>query len=572
MDTQVAQKVPLGLRTSAPVPSESPLGEFRRTLSEFVRARVPIVQVVTYEEERALKEIERLADDLGYKLVMWSTTRGVFAPAEEDKFPSNRFGTLDLTAALQIFDAKAKDRPKGAQGHLFVLLDPQAYLIDQSANPIYRRALRDFAINVRTRGYSANCLIVTPSVAVPMELEKEITLLDLPLPDRAMVKDLFEGFIERLKGSAVIEVENHGLVDALVDACLGLTLQEIENILARAIVDDHKLNRADVKKVFQQKQNIIRKSGILDYYDTTQFSTDVIGGLDRLKRWLAIRAAAFTEEGRNYGIATPKGVLITGVPGCGKSLSAKCVASSWGMPLVKLDMGKIYSRWIGSSEEHIREAIRVCESIAPCVLWIDEIEKGLPRNSGHVGDSGVSLRVLGSFLTWLQEKTAPVFVFATANEIALLPPEILRKGRFDDIFFVDLPLDEERRQILDIHIRRIGRDPARYDLDRLVALSGEAQFGEGIVLSGAEIESWVNETLITSFDRAHGDSADGASAEIEMQDFEAVVERIVPLARLRREDIRRMRVWAGEHALSASGLGEREQEKEFHIGGRQIDL
>lgn len=559
--------------TAAATPTaadNSPLGGFRRALGEFVRARMPIVQIVTYEEERALKVLQSIADELRYNLVLWSTTRGVFSPGESDKYPSSKFGGLDLTGALQIFDAKAQKKPKDSNGHLFVLLDPQAYLVEQGANPIYRRALRDFAINVRTRGYSANCVIVSPSVTMPLELEKEITLIDLPLPDRPLIKEVFERFVERIKESNLISVQpNHGLIDALVDASLGLTLQEIENILARAVVDDRKLDHADVQKVFQQKQNIIRKSGILDYYDTARLSTDLIGGLDTMKRWLEIRTAAFSDQGRDYGIATPKGVLVTGVPGCGKSLSAKCVAASWGMPLVKLDMGKIYSRWIGSSEEHMRDAIRACESIAPCVLWIDEIEKGLPRHGGHVGDSGVSLRVLGSFLTWLQEKTAPVFVFATANAIDLLPPEILRKGRFDEIFFVDLPLDEERRQILGIHVRKVGRDPGTFDLDRLVALSGESQFGEGIVLSGAEIESWVNEALIASFQRARADSGEPV---LEMRDFQTVIERIVPIARLRRDEIQRMRVWASEHALSASGQPLSRQTEEFRIGGRQIHL
>lgn len=280
-----------------------------------------------------------------------------------------------------------------------------------------------------------------------------------------------------------------------------------------------------------------------------KLGADQVGGLAALKEWLKTREAAFSEEGREYGIATPKGVLLTGVPGCGKSLSAKCVAASWRLPLIRLDVGKIYSRWVGSSEENIRSAIAVAEAVAPCVLWIDEIEKGMPRNEGHVGDNGVSTRVFGSFLTWLQEKTAPVFVFATANQIDLLAPEVLRNGRFDEIFFVDLPTADERREIIEIQIRKIERSPADFPLDELVRLSGDEALGEGISLSGAEIEAWVNESLIYSFYRAQRTNAKPALA---VEDFRTIIKRFNPLARIRSEEIKKMRTWASSHAISAS--------------------
>jgi SpoVK/Ycf46/Vps4 family AAA+-type ATPase len=406
-------------------------------------------------------------------------------------------------------------------------------------------------------------------VSVPLDLEKEINVLDFPLPERGEIKDLVQRFLGRIGGGKVVTVESTPeLIESLVDASLGLTLQEIENVLSRAIIDDLRIDRADVEKILRQKQFIVRKSGILEYYDTRRLSVDLIGGLEALKEWLATRAAAFSEAGQKHGIAAPKGVLVTGVPGCGKSLSAKCTAAAWRLPLVRLDLGKVYSRWIGSSEEHIRAAIATCESVAPCVLWIDEIEKGLPRATGPVGDTGVSLRVLGTFLTWLQEKTAPVFVFATANEIDLLPPEILRKGRFDEVFFVDLPTDEERRDIIAIQLRKIRRDPRNFDLDELVKLSGEESFGEGVVLSGAEIESWVNESLIHQF--YHRNGSGKGNADLAMDDLRAVIRRIVPLARLRQGDIETMRTWANTHALSASRVPA--SREGVVIGGRQLDL
>ncbi len=214
---------------------------------------------------------------------------------------------------------------------------------------------------------------------------------------------------------------------------------------------------------------------------------------------------------------------------------------------MRLDMGKVYSSLVGSSEEHLRRAILTAEAVAPCVLWIDEIEKGLSASKGYIGDSGVSLRVLGGFLTWLQEKTAPVFVFATANQIELLPPEILRKGRFDEIFFVDLPSDDERRDIIRIHLEHSRRDPGRFDLDELVVLSGSTRLGAGAVLTGAEIEAWVNEALIRSFHHRGPERPD-----LTMEDLRAVAERIVPLARVRAGAIQTMRQWASDHAVHAS--------------------
>lgn len=543
------------------------LEEFRKELRELLRARFPVVQIATMEEDRAIREVETCVSSLGGKIMCWSASRGVHtlhAP------PKRSLNQADLAVALELFEAEARQK----QNHAFILIDPYAYLSDRSANPIYRRRLRDFAIDIRTKGYHCNCIIISPSTNIPLELEKEISILDFPLPERPEVRALFEKFLGRFNGAQVVEVENDPhLLESLVDASLGLTLQEIENAMSRAIIDDLKIDRNDVVKIFRQKQFVVRKNSILEYYDTRDLSVDMIGGLGALKNWLETRVAAFSDAGQRYGIAPPKGVLLTGVPGCGKSLSAKCVAAAWRLPLIRLDLGKVYSRWIGSSEEHIRSAIATCESVAPCVLWIDEIEKGLPRTEGPVGDSGVSLRVLGSFLTWLQEKTAPVFVFATANQINLLPPEILRKGRFDEVFFVDLPTAEERRDIISIQIKKTRRDPDAFDLDELVRLSGEETFGEGGVLSGAEIEAWINESLIHAFYHdKHRDSRE--SADLSMDDLRVIVRRIVPLARLRHGEIAAMRAWADTHALSASRVAGAAVAPTggVTIGGRRLDF
>jgi SpoVK/Ycf46/Vps4 family AAA+-type ATPase len=280
---------------------------------------------------------------------------------------------------------------------------------------------------------------------------------------------------------------------------------------------------------------VIRKSGLLEYFAADARLRDV-GGLASLKRWLDRRGAAFSEAARKFGLPEPKGLLLLGVQGCGKSLTAKAIAAQWGLPLLRLDMGRIFSGLVGSSEENLRRAIQVAESVAPVVLWVDEIEKGLSGSqSSGVSDGGVSARVFGTLLTWLQEKTAPVFVVATANRIEQLPPELLRKGRFDDTFFIDLPAPAERREILEIHLAKRGRDPARYALDLLADRTAG--------MSGAEIEQAVISGLYEAF-------AEGK--ELEQGHLERAVAESLPLSTTMAEEIARLREWARSRTRPAS--------------------
>lgn len=535
--------------------------EFQAELRQLIRARFPLIHIETLEEDRVLRVVASLAQELEQKVLVWSTSRGVFRadgneltvrdmPATGVTSSKSQAALADLAGALEIFEKACTEKRHHPTGYVFVLLDPYPYLTDRNSNPIYRRRLRDFAMDIRVKGWLGNVVIISPSSNVPFELEKEVTIIDFPLPSREEVHHHIGAFFEKIRKNPVVRVQDEGtLLEELVDASIGLTMVEIDNALARAVIDDRAIDRSDVAKIFQQKRQIIRKSGILEYVDTRNLTLDQVGGLDVLKGWLEIRDTAFSAEGRKFGIDAPKGVLVTGISGCGKSWSAKCVAASWRLPLIRLDIGKVFSSLVGSSEERMRDAIRTCEAVAPCVLWIDEIEKSLPRIRGTVGDSGVSLRVLASFLTWMQEKTAPVFVFATANEIDQLPPEMLRKGRFDEIFFVDLPTSREREEILNIHIRRLGRKPESLDVKRLAALSGPESLGEGIGYTGAEIAAWLNESLITAFHRRRsGDPA----ADLSMADFEAVAEKIVPLARMRSDEVAASRRWASAHATGAS--------------------
>jgi len=314
-----------------------------------------------------------------------------------------------------------------------------------------------------------------------------------------------------------------------------LTLGEAENVFAKIIVKEQRLSGDDVREVLAEKQQIIRKSGLLEYCETTE-SFSHIGGLAVLKDWLGKRAAALTDEARAFGLPPPKGILMLGVQGCGKSLCAKAVSNLWQLPLLRFDMGRMFGSLIGSSEENTRRAIAVAESIAPAILWVDEIDKAFAGSSGSaVADGGTTARVFGTFLTWLSEKTAPVFVVATANDVSQLPPELLRKGRLDEIFFVDLPGLEEREEIFRIHLAKRGRDAAAFDTVACAAASHD--------LSGAEIEESINSALYDAFH---------ARCEVTTTHILGALAQSVPLAKTMDEQIGRLRHWAEGRARNAS--------------------
>lgn len=511
----------------------------RNTITQYIRARYALLVIESFEEERVLAELGAVAHDIHHELYVWSSTEGV---RHNGQVADAR--TSDLRVAIDYCEATVKQSDSKC---LFVFCDAHSYLTDR-ANAVYRRRLKDFAISIRTKGYLCNCIIVSPTFEVSNDLQKEITFLDFPLPTKDEIRQHISDFIApyRTMPGVTVDVDD-ALLDRFVDASLGLTALEIENCLSRSLVGDRRLDANDLKTIINEKKQIIRKTGILEFVDT-QLRLDDVGGLQTLKRWLTLRSHCFDERARAFGVQPPKGVLLTGVPGCGKSLTAKCVASAWNMPLLRLDMGKVFQGLVGSSESNIRQALSTAEAVAPSILWIDEIEKGLSGSGGHT-DGGTSTRVFGTLLTWMQEKQSPVFVFATANNINGLPPELLRKGRFDEIFFVDFPSWEERRKILEIHISKLHRDLSHFDLDRLATLCGEQTFGKDIVLSGAEIEAWVGDSLIEAFTRqVNGDSR----ADLEMSDFESTIRRVVPMGKMRQEEFARLRQWANENAVSAS--------------------
>jgi SpoVK/Ycf46/Vps4 family AAA+-type ATPase len=316
---------------------------------------------------------------------------------------------------------------------------------------------------------------------------------------------------------------------------MGLTINEAENVFAKTLVQTGGLSEKDVPIILSEKEQIIRKSGMLEYYRASEEFGNV-GGMGELKDWLRKRKSAFSADARSFGLPNPKGALLIGVQGCGKSLCAKALASLWKVPLLRLDLGKVFSSLVGSSEENVRQAVQIAESVAPAILWVDEIEKAFSgTQSSSFSDAGTTSRVFGTFITWLQEKTAPVFVIATANNISQLPPELLRKGRFDEIFFVDLPDREDRAEIFRIHITKRDRDPNNFDLQKLAA--------ETDGFSGAEIEEAVTASLFDVFDN---------NTDLTTEGLLQSVHATVPLYTTMKEDIEKTREWAKERARPAS--------------------
>lgn len=484
-----------------------------------LRARVPLIALVTPEEGRA---IERLLRPLARewrdgRLFAWSTTRGYEALGEAGAEEAPSYLAPDPLSALEI--VAACEEPT-----LFVLKDFHHYL----DNAALLRRLRDLAADLAPTG--KHVLFLGPRFRVPEDLEKEVQVLDYGPPGL----DELEEMLESLEAAAPSELTPDER-EKLLKAALGLTLGETEAVLAKALVRDGALTGRAVDLVLAEKKQIVRRSAILEFYEP-QEALDEVGGLAALKTWLRRRHAAFSEDAREYGLALPKGILLLGVQGCGKSLVAKAISHEWRMPLLRLDVGRIFVKYIGESEAAMRRMIQTAEAVAPAVLWLDELEKGFAGATSDAHDTGVSARVLGTFLTWLQEKQKPVFVFATANQVRNLPPELLRKGRFDELFFVDLPTRAERAEIFAVHLRKRRRDPASFDLPAL-ALRTEG-------FTGAEIEQVVNEGLYTAY-------AD-ARRPLAQADLEAAASEVIPIAVTMKEAITAMRHWAEERARKAS--------------------
>jgi len=511
---------------------------FGETLRRLIKARFPLLSIGTAEESRVLAEIATVVGDRTQvvpqrRVYRWTTSDG-FAALGQLGNPDTRTPLAALTAAAALTTPS-----------VVVLFDLHPWLGTSSQLPDTQvvRALKDTVRLYAEGSVPRTLILVSPTPRIPSDLEALVTLVDFPLPTETQIRSLLDKMITRNTASKALTVDlADDALERLAKAALGLTAFEAENAFARAMVDDGNLSAQDVAVVQQEKDQIVRKSGVLEVVNSAVKLADV-GGLGSLKKWLTKRAGSWLDEAQLYGLPAPKGVLVTGIPGCGKSLTAKAMASAWSLPLIRMDIGRIFGGLVGESEQNMRSALRTAEAVAPCVLWIDEIEKGFAAGASGTGDSGTSARVFATFLTWMQEKTSAVFVMATANNISLLPPEFLRKGRFDEIFFIDLPTTVERKVIFSLHIRaRLVAGPALGELpvddallDPLVALT------EGY--SGAEIEQAVISACFDAFDGRRALTA---------EDLSRAITHTVPLSITQAEQIAALRAWADVRAVAAS--------------------
>ena len=515
-------------------------------LEVLVRARYPVIYVVTWEEERVEEALAQIARRREKKLYLWSVSRGIRQQDTPLDAKRNDQSLAEPSAALDHVLYSMENA-------IFVFRDLHRFLDEQPCNAAIVRRVRELAHYLKN---SYKTLVITaPTMRMPLDLQKDVTVVEFDLPDRDDLGAMLDQTLSEVNEATGrdLKVETHAR-DKILSAASGLTLNEAENVFAKTLVVSGKLSDDDLPVILSEKEQTIRKSGLLEYYRADE-SLKQIGGMDVLKDWLGKRNVAFDEEAREFGLPTPKGLLLIGVQGCGKSLAAKAIASFWQLPLLRLDVGRLFGSLVGSSEENMRTAIRVAESVAPAVLWVDEIEKSMAgsQSSGST-DGGTTARVMSTFLTWLQEKTAPVFVIATANNIQQLPPELLRRGRLDETFFVDLPDVSERRDIFIIHLARRKRDPASFDVKAL------AEATEGF--SGAEIEQVVVSGLYDAY---------AAKQPLSTEVLLCSIKDTVPLSRTMKESIDLLRDWAEGRARRAS-TGAITKVEPLRLGGRKIEM
>ena len=486
---------------------------FDEEFSLLLRACYPLIYLPTNEEERAEKAIASVTQKLGRRNVyIWDFVNGY------QENPNHAgFGKRNPLQALEFVTRM----PENAGG-VFILRDFQRFLEDIAIS----RELRNLARILKSQ--SKNIIIIAPQVKIPNELSEVITVVEFALPTAPEIR--IE--IERLISTQKLSVP---LLDELVRAAQGLSLERIKRVLTKAIATNGKLEPDDVELVLEEKRSSIRQTQILDYYPATEQISD-IGGLDNLKSWLLRRGGAFSEQARAYGLPNPRGLLLAGIQGTGKSLTAKAIAHHWHLPLLRLDVGRLFAGLVGESESRTRQTIELAEALAPCILWIDEIDKGFAGLDGK-GDSGTTSRVFGTFITWLAEKKTPVFVVATANNIRALPPEMLRKGRFDEIFFVGLPNQTEREAIFKVHLAKLRpHSIGNYDAKRLAYETPE--------FSGAEIEQTIIEAMHIGFSQ---------NRDFTTDDILEAASQIVPLAKTAQEQIEYLQQWvaAGKARLAS---------------------
>ncbi|NEQ36621.1 MAG: AAA family ATPase [Okeania sp. SIO3I5] len=479
---------------------------FQAEFELLLRSRYSIIYIQTREEERVENAITESAKKQGNRAVyVWDFVEGY-----QNNPNDIGFGKRNPLQGLELVEKLPESAPA-----IFILRDFQRFLEDISIS----RKLRNLVKKLKSQ--PKNLVILAPEISVPEDLTEVITIVEFPLPNSQEISQE----VERLLVGMGKSLEKR-LLDEVVRAAQGLSIERIRRVLAKAIATHGELQLDDVDLILEEKRQTIRQTQILDFYPARENISD-IGGLDNLKDWLLRRGGAFSERARQYGLPHPRGLLLVGIQGTGKSLTAKAIAHHWHLPLLRLDVGRLFGGLVGESESRTRQMISIAEALAPCVLWIDEIDKGFAGFKSQ-GDAGTTSRVFGTFITWLAEKISPVFVVATANNIQALPPEILRKGRFDEIFFVGLPNQEERKAIFEVHLSRLRPHNIKsYDINRLAYETPD--------FSGAEIEQSLVEAMHIGFSQ---------NREFTTDDILESASQIIPLARTAEEQIKFLQDWA----------------------------
>jgi SpoVK/Ycf46/Vps4 family AAA+-type ATPase len=502
----------------------------KEELNILIQAQYPLIYLVTSEEERAEQAIARMVESSSQyrRLFIWTLTHGIVEYGQPRQ--TTQHNTVSPEAAIEWV---VRQKEPG----IFIFKDLHPFKDSAAVTRWLRDAIASF------KGTEKIMILMSPVQEVPIELEKEVVVLDFPHPNLEELDQVLSHQLEKAKTKRIAKETR----EKLLKAALGLTRDEAEKVYRKAFVKAKRLTEQEVDIVLSEKKQLIRRNGILDYIEEDE-TLKAVGGLEELKHWLIQRSDAFTERAREYGLPQPKGMLILGVPGCGKSLIAKTTSRLWGLPLLRLDMGRVYDgSMVGRSEANLRNALKTAESISPAILFIDELDKAFAGGTGSAdSDGGTSSRIFGSFLTWMQEKTSPVFVMATANRVERLPGEFLRKGRFDEIFFVDLPTSEERQDIFQIHLSKRRSDIGRFDIEQLAKVS------DGF--SGAEIEQAIIAAMYEAF---------AQDREFTQLDIIAAIKSTLPLSRTMMEQVAALRDWARQRARPASASVAEYQRLEF---------
>lgn len=515
-------------------------------VSALLRARTPLLWIVTREEARVEQHLIEAAAAAGYATFTWDTAQAARTATGADA----GIGSQDCGEMLTAIASRATG---GGERAVWIMRDLPPWLRDlPGAVPL--RMLRNLARSLPSapRENAQAIIVLAASGDLPPELSTTATVIEWPLPDRAEIADILDAAIDALPEDVKTTALPAKFREAAIDATVGLSGEEAQSCYAKSLVQTKQIIPAAVAA---EKKRVIAREKVLEWHDPIPAGLDAVGGLENLKAWLLARGVAYTPKARAYGLPAPRGAMLVGISGCGKSLTAKAIATAWGVPLLRLDLGALKSKFVGESEGNLRRALRVIEAIGRCVVWLDEIEKALQGATSGSADGGVSADALGAILSWMQERAGEAFVIATANDVTALPPEFLRKGRFDEVWWIDLPNPDERVMVLGAALRAHGLDPD-IDYGRVAAACDK--------FTGSEIAAIVPDAMFEAF-------ADGGRA-VTATDLVAAAKRVVPLSDTAAEKIKAMRDWATGRARPATRRADEPGNTPRQKRGRALDL